>query len=251
MKDTNNIQNFIIVDNNIIQKSKYAPLVFALLQEDKTFKEYYIFQLDDICNKLNISNNSRYKKIVIDLIKQFQAEGIIDYADEIKNNILVRANINLPENNYTQIYDYELNKILNYSGKESKYNIFNVFLAIKSKMINKDYCYPSYVDIKEYTGITNNSTISNIINILANELKLILVANPGHRIFKNGEVKQGNNVYTINLPENTNLLANVIDNYKKELEERKIEITKGVEANKKRSEAMKKYWGEKRKNKDV
>lgn len=244
--NTNNIQNFIIVDNNIIQKSKYAPLVLSLLQQDKTFKGYYIFQLDDICNKLNISNNSRYKKIIIDLIKQFQAEGIIDYADEIKNNTLVRTNINLPENNYTQIYDYELNKILNYSGKESKYNIFNVFLAIKSKMINKDYCYPSYADIKEYTGIGSDSTISNIINILTNDLKLILVANPGHRVFKNGEVKQGNNVYTMNLPENADLLVNVIDNYKKELEERKIEIAKRVEANIKRSEAMKKYWKRKK-----
>lgn len=247
MTDTKNTQNFVVIDNNLIKQNKYAPLLFGLIQLDRTMRGYYIFQLADICKKLNVSNsNSAYKKIITDLLKQFQAEGIIDFKDEIKNNTLVRAYIKLPEENFTKVYDYELEKILTYSGKESKYNIFNVFLAIKSKMIDKSYCYLSYKDIKKYTGINSDTTISNIIYILSNKLKLILVANPGHRVFKNGEVKQSNNLYALNTPENENLLANLIEKYKDELEQRKIKLVKAKKANKKRSIAMKKYWKKKK-----
>lgn len=243
---------YILLDKNILNKieaDKY--LLYTIISKYKTVRDEIVFTLDYILQNLNINNNNSYaRRKIIEILLLWQEMGIYKYnigLNRIKNSDLIIADQCYDSSdNFVMIYDNELNKILKCKENVDINKLFAVFVYIKSCMDNiTTICYPNFEKIKQSTLISHNKTISQYINILKN-LKLIIVDNPGYKVFKNGNIRRSNNWYA--LPGHEHDLHDAIEKEKQKLEKKKIEIAKGVESNRKRSEAMKKYWREKKKN---
>lgn len=244
--------NFVIVSNDWFRNNKHIYsneelLLFALLQKNMLFRNRnIIFNLDWIYRQFNIkSNDSARQKRIRKSLYKFYKNSIFSFDTDVlkvNKNILIYGNMTEIENNYTMIRDSELDTILQSSFSiEEKRNIFACFCNIKSRIDEKNYCYPSISEIANNTNCSEKSVI-NYIHILKDELKLILVGNPGNRVFNNKIVKQSNNIYVMNYVGHEKYLDIAIYKYKKQLAEYNIKLVKNKNANKKRSESMKKYW---------
>src|SRR5690606_31492733 len=97
---------------------------------------------------------------------------------QVNNNKLIYVDIDIPETDYTAIYDFELDAIVN-CKKENVYNLFNLFAFLKYRIGIKGYCYWNQTDIAYSIGLKSRKVISRMVDVLSTELKLILVDNVG------------------------------------------------------------------------
>ena len=157
----------------------------------------YDLQFNYIYEILGIDRRSSYRQKVRDIFVAMQKDGVIVCDDDLSTisvNRLVEVGYNMPEGKFTQIDYVDIDKIIAYQGNESKYNIFNLFWAIKSHLYTPDTVWTiEYQTLKDMTEIKHNDTIRGIVAILG-DLKLIIKDNVGYRLFWDGQIK--NSSYT-------------------------------------------------------
>lgn len=246
MKTYEQLENekFVFVDNKFFTKEYQEQygiesiLILALIQKNLLIRKLYIFNLQYLFDVLGVkSNNSTQQKKIKDCLVQLQKDNIIisDVAiSKVNNNQLIYVDIDIPETDYTAIYDFELNAIVN-CKKENVYNLFNMFTFLKYRIGIKGYCYWNQTDIAYSIGLKSRKVISRMVDVLSTELKLILVDNVGTKKFADGSVKESNNMYAMNYKGSKELLQMKKEEYKEELKQDGIRITNNQTANDKRS----------------
>jgi len=240
---------YIRIPNDFVQENKYdneTIFIYSLLQKNLSIQKQIIFNLKWLFKELNISHDSTKSRIRIrNILKKLHDDKYIIFDYDIKNIkssdlIFAELNNDYLEDSFVKILIYEFDIIYKYNSKDI-FNIFCLFACIKSRIDSKKYCYPSFSTLKASTGIKSSTSISDYLKILQKDLGLIIYDNLGYGVIDD-KTEQLNNIYTMNYDGNNELLKEVIRARKDELEDYYIKIEKGISANKKRSETMKKYW---------
>jgi len=246
MKTYEQLENekFVFVDNKFFTKEYQEQygiesiLILALIQKNLLIRGQYIFNLQYLFDVLDIKkNNSTQQKKIKDCLVQLQKDNIIISdvdISKINNNQLIYVDIDIPETDYTAIYDFELDAIVN-CKEENVYNLFNMFTFLKYRIGIKGYCYWNQTDIAYSIGLKSRKVISRMVDVLEKELKLIITDNVGTKKFKDGSVKESNYMYAMNYKGSKELLKTKKEEYKQELIEDGIRITNNQTANDKRS----------------
>jgi hypothetical protein len=149
------MNNFIQMPNNILETYKQNSLLpFAILLKKKLINNRYDLQFNYIFNQLKINRTNSYRQKIKNIFIQMQYDNIIvcdNKLDSITNNDLVEVEIHPMTKSFTQIAYTDIDKILEYDGNESKYNIFNVYWSIKKHLYYQDTIWTiEYEIIKRY-----------------------------------------------------------------------------------------------------
>lgn len=214
--------NFVKIPNNMIVGEetlikKYGDkslLVYIYLQKHLTLRDKCYISLANCIeesgyklNKNKGKTNEQFRNILIG----FKKEGIIKTStdlEKVKINDLIILSVKEVEDKFFILTDEEIDKIMNYIGKEDKLNLLKVFCEIKARMYQRNFnesimdgkyevSFPSYKKICRETGITAYKSIHTYIKILV-KLNLIRYKNLGSRInTETGEIKFDNNTYAI------------------------------------------------------
>ena len=256
MEDLNN-NKFIQITNEWFYHSqdikqnfanKYGDRGFLLLCNIKrtlSMRGYCIFNTYFAEEWFNYTRKNQQEKL-FNLLHQFSnqslftvnkklisLEGEYNLPDIYKGNMTIHPLLEF-ECNYFQLYDYEINRILNINDNSDKSKLLLLFAALKYHYnITTNICYPTMDTIQEETGLSRH-VIINGINTLQ-EIGLILYKNVGTKIFKNGDIRQGNNIYTMNYLGNDKKLSQCILNEKNKLYDMQLQIYTSLTGNKKRS----------------
>lgn len=181
----------------------------------------------------NIFGEYRTKnlRLGLEILKKFNNDGILIFPEEFNfinpdakdlHEIIIGSNLYNCENDgsifsWFKLYFYELDKIMNHKGKESKHKILSIFCNLKSRINANTYiCYPSIKQICMDTKISKATTL-NILNILENDLNLILRGNPGVILASNDKFKISNNYYIMNYEGHEEILQKHIEEEKNKL----------------------------------
>lgn len=206
--------------------------ILLFFEKDKIFKY-----------NLDINNVMPKDMIIADVINLKINQ--VDTSDEDESNQNINNKKKLKNTNFVMIYDFELDTILQYDGNINNNMLLAVFAYIKSCIKHStQVCYPTIETITKNTCIGREKTVLKYINILK-DIGLILYDNPGTRKFKkDGTIKECANTYTMNYDGHDILLQEKIKEYIASFDSDEVEIEKRENANKRRSETMKKYWKE-------
>lgn len=237
--------NYTMIPNRFVQKNQESESVLKTMQNKKLIayikviseatsaKGYSYFSIENILNECKISVQTRNTKELRNVLSEMESLNYIDLLGEDiqKTNPLkmIKCKLNIFEINdkdekinYFKLLDNEWNTIINYSGKEDKFNILNIFCTLKSRMWNGEayssrekVAYPSYENISESTGVTWSKSIKKYLDILSDKLELIAYTNAGDRT--NGKIRlTSNNTYILRSVENyKEELKNAINTYEK------------------------------------
>lgn len=254
-------EKFIKLNNQYINKKFILEhgidsiLILAAMLKCYTVRGEIIFNLNYLLSELGIkiNNTTRINKVRLILYSLASANIIktdIDFMT-VSNNTTIRFDYDMSVDDFTIVYDFEIDNILNFDCKVDKYSLFYLFVFIKCK-INpaSKVMYWSILDMANELNTKSNKTIINYIDVLK-EIGLIKVDNVGMRVFTNGDVKNSNNIYTLGYLEDSELiLAKQKDKYKSELEEHNIRLENGKKSKQQTSVKLKlnslwnKYYGE-------
>lgn len=246
--------SFIKIPNSFVQEYEYDSetiFIYALLQKMLSVRGKIIFTFKWLLDNLYIDkNNTVSRKRVKNILLQLEHDDYIKLNCDIKKvnkNELIIADFKTINSFFVQVTDDEFNIIHNYNNKDF-YNIFCLFTSIKSRISYTGYCYPSFDMLKGGTGIKSDTSISDYLKILKNELNLIGYRNLGIGVNDN-KISQLNNVFTLKSFNNyEEILEQAINIRKAELKDYFKKIEKGENTNKKRSEKMKEYWSKIKEN---
>lgn len=136
---------------------------------------------------------------------------------------------------FTQIHDSEIDKILNsdVDFRQKKTMLF-LYCDIASRIDDKGYCFPSYESFKADLNTTSDNRIDNAL-VALKEYGLIDYDNVG-QIKIDNRITQGNNVYVLCVDQDhKEKLHTGLQNRRREYEEGKARIHKGKHSNKRRS----------------
>lgn len=206
------MNGMLIGEENLIKKfGDKSLLVYIYLQKHLTLRDKCYITLANCIEesgykKDNHKNatNEQFRNILIG----FKKEGIINTDMDLKKvkiNDLIICTVKKVEDKFFILTDEEIDKIINYKGKEDKLNLLKVFCDIKTRMYKKGFLmdkkyevsFPSYIKICKETGITAYKSIHTYIKILV-KLNLIRYKNLGSRVnTETGEIRFDNNTYTI------------------------------------------------------
>jgi len=184
-------------------------------------------------------NKSDTRKDIISSFFDLVDWGLIELANDIdrekfNRNTRVTTYAVSYEDNYTMIYDTEIDKIFNLDidFRVKKTMIF-LYCNIASRIDGKGYCYPSFESFKSDIGTTSDNRINDAL-ILLKDNKLIDYENVG-QILVNKQVQQGNNIYVICVDKDyKDNLSKGLANRKKDYEENKVTIFEGAKSNNQR-----------------
>jgi len=215
MKDTfTSISNDYIKGDLKLDSKKL--FLFLILMQNRTTKDTCMFNIRYLCDRLDATTrNTNRTKYIIDTLKYFQDQQILFFSnkynciDELNIEEFVTTNkmdmvfAELYEgfkDNFTMIYDNEIDFILEYCKKNkiNKYLIIHMYLYILSCIDNnkqdEDYklAYPSVEKIANELEISEN-TVLKYIDVLR-ENKLLYYNNVGYKIV-NGEYRMTNTYY--------------------------------------------------------
>lgn len=189
-----------------------------------------------------------YRQIrqIFSILHMFQADGVVEFDKHYNFTTTYKemirfqpTKLSLPSDNYFTLYDYEIDRILcEYNGKEDRYKLLLLFSCIKNYYhTDKKYCSPPIETLAEGTGLSQ-TTILAYIDILV-DIGLLLYANPGTKVFPDGEVIECANIYTMNYPGHQKILDKEVDRTLKELqimeEQKQLKLTNNIIGNKRRS----------------
>jgi DNA-binding transcriptional regulator YhcF (GntR family) len=229
------VKKFTIISNDYIKGDSKLDskklFLFLILMQNRTTKDTCMFNVRYLCDRLDATTrNTNRTKYIIDTLKYFQEKQILFFSDKYncideiniekfitENKMdIVFAELYEPfEDNFTMIYDNEIDFILDYckNNKINKYLIINLYLYILSYINNnekdEDYklCYPSIETLANELQISEN-TVLKYIDILK-ENKLLYYNNVGYKIV-NGEYKMTNTYYC--RYDDKEVLENKLDN---------------------------------------
>lgn len=236
--------NFVFIDNDFFT-DKYistygieSALILAIIQRNLLIRGQYIFSFNNLFDCLGIkSTNSIHRKKIKNILIQMQKDNIIVSDTDLSsgnNSQFIFIDIKLKDEDYTIIYDFELDSILNYQN-ENTYNLFNAFVFLKYRSGVKKYCYWSQDDIATSIGLKTRQVVSSLIDILDKELDLILVAEGDTRILKNGTIQESNNMYSMNYEGHQEILKIKKEEYNQQLLDEGVKTYTSKKANSKRS----------------
>jgi hypothetical protein len=239
------INHHIVIPNELVQEYKYTHesiYIFGLIQKMLNVRKYMTFNFNWIYKELGITtDNTRHKKQIRNLLLKYQEDEYLKFdcdISKINNYEIIFATIKDIKNKFVKILDYEFDTISSCNNKNIDiYKLFCIFANIKSR-VNKVniFCWPTYERISKDIGINSPNTINKYLYILKDELGLILFDNPGLGVFKDGNIKQANNIYTMNYEGHNKLLKEKIEYWKKELSDKceivKTEKNKNIKSNK-------------------
>ena len=197
-------KHFVVIDNELFNMKYGAEsiLLISVIQKNLLVRGTYVFNLNYIYDNLNIDgNNTRQKNKIKNCLVKLQKGSIITSDININNannNQLIFVDIKIPKDNYTIVYDVELDTIINYN-QGNIYNLYNLFVFLKYRIGIKGYCYWNQDDIANAIGLKSRKAVSKMIDVLSDDLKLIKVDNIGVRLFNNGNIKESNNIYVLNI----------------------------------------------------
>lgn len=232
MKNTfTSISNDYIKGESKLDSKKL--FLFLILMQNRTTKDTCMFNVRYLCDRLDTTTrNTNRTKYITDTLKYFQEQQILffsnkyncideinieEFVTENKMDIVFAELYESLEDNFTMIYDNEIDFILDYCKKNkiNKYLIIHLYLYILSCINNnkqdEDYklAYPKIETIANELKISEN-TVLKYIDILK-ENKLIYYNNVGYKIV-NGEYKMTNTYYC--RVEDIELLNNRLDKIK-------------------------------------
>lgn len=228
-----------------------ALLINSYLQRGITNRNELYFSIDNIAEYLHInSKNFKSRQNIINTINQFNEDGLLKLNKVIDkhNTLIIASNLKQLEN-FIILYDFEIDTIVSYKENIDNSKLLTTFLYIKSCINYSDkYCYPSIEKIRNITNINSDKSIIRYINILR-DLGLILYRNVGLIKYDKENLKYEKNVYVMNYEGHKEILDAYIEQKEQEIQAGEVKIVNRKNADLKRSEAMKKYWEEKKKNK--
>ncbi len=198
-------------------------------------------------------NDARSIKTIFKILNRFKQDGVFifdrdyDFTRINKELILYKPSPTfLPRLDYFSLYDYEVDTILkDCRANIDKYKLLSLFACLKFYYHTKaKICSPSLDTLAAKTNLSIN-TIQSYLDILV-DLRLILYENPGTKLFPNGEVKECNNIYTMNYKDNDKILKQEVARIKKELvkqeKQKELKIINNKIGRLKTSIKMKMYW---------
>lgn len=180
------------------------------------------------------------------LLEQFRQDRLFVFGENYDFKNVYRGiiryfstDITSPASEYFKLYDDEVDGILLADvGTLDKYKLFLLFACLKYHYhtVTK-LCYPSIEVLSEETRLSPN-TILSYVDVLV-DLGLILYENPGTKLYPSGDVKECNNIYTINYKGNKEILEKEIFRMEQELKEqeknKQLKVINNVIGNQKRS----------------
>jgi hypothetical protein len=228
-----------------------ALLINSYLQRGITNRNEIYFSIDNIAEYLHINpKNFKSRQNIINTLYKFNDDKLFKLHKPIikHDNLIISSELKQFES-FIILYDFEIDNIISCKENIDVSKLLTTFLYIKS-CINHDYkyCYPSIEKIKYMTNINSDKSIIRYINILR-DLDLILYKNAGLIKYDKDNLKYEKNVYVMNYEGNRKILNDYIEKKEIEMREKESKIVNGKNANLKRSEAMKKYWAEKKSKK--
>ena len=195
------------------------------------------FTLGWLYDDLSITNDKAKQDIIKALFDLFEMDLIelndLDI-DKVNRNTRIVASLSDYENNFTLIDNYAIDTIfeLDLDIRQKKTMLF-LYCNIASRIDDKGYCYPSYYILSKDLDTTSDNRIAVALELLK-EHSLIDYDNAGEVVI-DGQVTQANNIYVLCNNENyKETLEQGISNRKKQLEQGKAQIYKGLTSNKQR-----------------
>lgn len=214
-------------ENLIKQLGTESFYLLVNLLQYRTYNNFVCFNKQFISN---LFGNTRFKNstTAYKALKKLVDNDILIINQEINYNKpkvedLIIAEINLPitfNNNYFILANNQLNKILEYNGKENKHKLLSLFCAIRHRIYDNQAAKISLKTLNNELGISEK-TILKYINILQ-DLNLIVYDNPGTRKLSNNTFRESPNFYTLALDGAEDILRVNIEEYKKQ------QIAKGI-----------------------
>lgn len=193
----------IRIDNKVLKTEELKKLgakglaLYFFLVRNANVEDEILTSLSFILQELQMYNDSKSKKEIINLLKIMEEIEIIDVGslEGIRVNDMIKIQIN-HEGNYTRFYpkDFELFKKL---GVE-RFKVFTVYCIIKAYH-NEEYGYafPTMDIIVEKSGFSKE-TVHKHIHLLE-QLSILDIDNNGWRYDdKRGKHIRCNNMYYIN-----------------------------------------------------
>lgn len=228
-------------------RNKKLIAYLKVISEATSAKGYSYFSLENILNECKISVRTRNVSELRNTLSEMQSLNYIDLlGEDIQKTTplkMIKCKLNIfdindkdEKINYFKLLDNEWDTIINYSGKEDRFKILNIFCTIKSRMWNGEgyssrekVAYPSYENIFESIGVKWSKSIKTYLDILSDKLELIAYTNAGDRT--NGKIRlTSNNTYILRSVENyKEELKNAINTYEKFQLEKGFTIVKTEE----------------------
>lgn len=224
----------------IKQHSIDSILILSILLKNYTNRGEIVFSINYLLDELNITktNTNRMNKVKqilnsLAVAKVFSTD--IDFMS-VKNDDIVRVNYGLVDKNFTMVYDFEVEEVLNADTTIDKYAMFYLFVFIKYRLnTSTKVMYWSIKDMAREMNTKSNKTILNYTDVLE-DIGLIKIGKVGTRVFADGSTKKANNIYGLGyLVDTDNILQKQMDSYKEELKEKQIKLEQGKKAGKQTS----------------
>lgn len=221
--------------------SHYALLIYCYILRGITVRKELYFSVENIMDYIGVNhNNKKAKNNIIQILNSFKEDKMLEFDNIQPHKLMVAKNLKELDS-FILLYDFEFETILNCSFSLSVDRLLSVFLYIKG-CINSEtnLAYPMIETIREKTNINSDASIVKYITALR-DLDLILYESAGLRRFKDGSMKYAENTYVMNYKGNEIILNDYIISKQLEISKEMSKKQKQLEANAKRSEAMKKY----------
>jgi len=214
---------------NLIQKvSTEGFYLLVYLLQERTFSNKVIFNKRLISNLFGKSRTTN-TTIAYNALKGLTDHNIllmndVDYKKYKLDDVLkIKVNFNITfAERFFMLANYQIDKIINYQGKESKHKLLAVFCALKCKVFDNQANNVAFETLENITGISEASIIK-YVDILQNDLELIIYDNPGDKDLSKNVIKKSPNFYTLNIDDGKYILNKEIELYKEK------EIHNGVE----------------------
>ena len=219
-------------------------LILSILLKNYTNRGEIVFSINYLLDELRIKRTNtnrinKVKQILNSLVKDNVLNTNIDFMS-IKNNDIVRVDYELVKDNFTIVYDFEVEEILNADTTIDKYAMFYLFVFIKYRLnTNTQVMYWSIKDMAKEMNTKSNKTVLGYIDMLE-EIGLLKIGKVGMRVFADNTIKQANNIYTLGYLEDTDkILQEQLSRYKAELNEHSIKIEQGKKSSEQTSIKLK------------
>lgn len=229
---------------NLIQKyGNNALSLYCLSKQCRNHKGIHKITQHDFEEWFG-ANRKRDKMKLFKVMNHFVKEDFIVTSKNYNFDQLVKENIYITfseiQGGFFKLYYYELDAIFDTDQNIiNKHSLLSILACIKTNYdeFNKKYCFPSIREMSVRARLSQRTVIDGV-NLLR-DMGLILYDNPGTRVLLNGDIKESNNIYTMNYKGNHKILKDYIEKKRYEVDiEYKRQQNKQL-SNSKRSIKMK------------
>lgn len=237
--------------------SLYGERGFALLakmMQQRSARGEYSLTDRHIQSWFGYTTYREVKKMML-VLAEFQTDGLVIFNDDYNFDNVVNevmkfepTTISEPDGDYFSLYDYEIDTILQSAKGCNKLKLLLLFGCLKYHYrSDTKVTHPSIELLSDETGLSQTSILAYIDTLV--DLGLILYDNPGTRLYPDGNVKECNNIYTMNYKGNKAILDQAVERETQELhrqeKENKLKIINKDIGNQKRKIKAKMRWQDK------